>query len=257
MDGSVDGSPDGSSSEGGTLDGSLDGATDGSVDGSVDGSTDGATWPDGGSPEEQLALMRQVCHDWGDIVCQAQQDCCMADERRDPSQSECQTRYYLGCDYLMMGAAWTDGRIHFDAAAADAETAAIRALGAACDPEAGTDPSKDFSGTIAVGDDCTPVDAYLGPGNDASALWACDPGLYCKVTRDGSTLHGVCTNLGAEGVSCGSDNDCVATLTCGASSTCETPAADGATCVYWRQCAGGYCDHGVCTSTPHPRWCNM
>jgi len=202
--------------------------------------------------------IRQPCRDWGDTVCNAQWTwgCCTPDEVRNAKLAECQTRYYTCCDYLFMGAAWTDGRIHFAVITAEADMAAMRAAAMVCDPDAGSDPSKDLTGRIPVGGDCTPIDAYIDIGNDASAISACDPGLYCKVTRDGSTLHGVCTNLGTVGASCGV-NDCVRTLTCGASSTCEEPAADGATCRYWDQCAGGYRDHGVCTSTPHPRSCNM
>ncbi|NCQ62016.1 MAG: hypothetical protein GW913_15265 [Myxococcales bacterium] len=254
MDGSVDASPDGSATEGGTVDGAtLDGA---SPDGSVDGAADGSTTSDGGSPEEALARMVQLCHDWGDVVCRAQQDCCMADERMDASEAACQMRYYVGCDYLLMGAAWIDGRIHFDVAATEADLDATRALAAACDPDARSESTKNVSGTLAAGADCTPVDAYLGPGHDASALLACDPGLYCKLTMEAGALHGVCTNLEGLGNACTGSNDCVRTLTCGASSTCEEPAADGALCAFGRDCAGGYCDHHACTSTPHPDLCN-
>ncbi len=254
MDGSVDASRDGSSTEGGTLDGAtLDGA---SPDGSVDGATDGSRTSDGGASDEEVARMVQLCHDWGDVVCRAQQDCCMADERMDASEAACQMRYYVGCDYLFMGAAWTDGRIRFDVAATEADLDATRALAVACDPAASSEATKNIAGTIAAGGDCTPVDAYLGPGNDASALLACDPGLYCKLSMDGGVLRGVCTNLEPLGNACTGPNDCARSLTCGASSTCKDPAADGALCSVGRDCAGGYCDHHACTSTPHVELCN-
>lgn len=266
-DGSVDASPDGGSTEAGTLDGAVDGATldgatldgatlDGAVDGALDGATDASTTPDGGSTAEELARMVQLCHDWGDVVCRAQQDCCMADERMDASEADCQMRYYTGCDFLFMGAAWTDGRIRFDVAATEARLATTRAQAIACDPDTSSEATKDVSGTLAAGGDCTPVDAYLGPGRDASALLACDPGLYCELTMDGGALHGSCTNLEGLGNACNGSNACLPSLTCGASSTCEEPAADSALCSVGRDCVGGYCDHHACTSTPHPDLCN-
>ncbi|NOY92119.1 MAG: pentapeptide repeat-containing protein [Deltaproteobacteria bacterium] len=247
---------DGAVLDGAVLDGAvLDGSSDGAVlDGAVlDGAVDAA------SPAADVARMVQLCHDWGDIVCGAQQTCCMADERTDASEAECQNRYYLGCDFLFMGEAWTDGRIRLDVGAAEADMDRMRTAAAACDPDAGDGPSKSISGTIGVDGDCTPVDNTLGPGNDASAFWVCEGGLYCDAVMEGSVSRGICRNLETAGGPCWMDYDCdqAAGLMCGDAHVCVPRAADGASCLNWQQCSGGYCDHNVCTSTPHPRWCNM
>lgn len=262
----------GATLDGATLDGAPsmdDGASprpDGAVDDGaaprLDGSADGAvSRVDAGTAPAELARMVELCHAWGDIVCGAQQRCCAADERTDASEAECQSRYYTGCDLLHSGEAFLDGRITMNVLAAEGYIAMMRTLAAACDPDAGEGPGKFLAGTIPLGGDCTPVSPRIGPRRDASALLACVPGLYCDLSMDASGYHGVCRALELSGGSCSSTNDCdpTAHLTCDTmpGGTCVPSFADGVTCSWWRDCAGGYCDHLVCTSTPHPRWCNM
>jgi len=229
---------------------------DGSVD--VDGSTGG---PDGGLPEERLARLVELCHEWGDIVCDAQQRCCAEDERADPDAAACRNRYATGCDLLLQGEAFTDGRISIDVRAAELSNARMRMLAADCDPDAGSGPEKLIQGRVAVGGDCTPVDPFPGVGRDASALLSCVPGSYCDLSMVDGSLHGVCRTLGMAGDSCSSTAQCdpAADLTCDEAlgGVCGARHPDGAVCSDWTSCAGGYCDHRVCSSTPHPRWCNM
>ena len=107
-----------------------------------------------------------------------------------------------------------------------------------------------------------PIDRYIGEGRDASALMSCAPGLYCDLTMDATGYHGVCRPLGGAGDACSSGDECrfESGLTCDGASghdgVCAPLHADGTACHHWTTCAGGYCDHGICTSTPHPRWCS-
>lgn len=227
------------------------------------GRGDGGVAPtDGGSIADRLARMVELCHEWGDIVCAAQQACCTVDERSDASEADCRMRYYLGCDVTHHGVAYDDGRITLDVAAEEAFVARMRTLAAACDPNATGAGSGGIVGTTPLGGDCTPLALGFGVGRDASALWSCVPGLVCHVTMDATGLHGVCQEHALSGGSCGATiNECDtdAGLWCdGGPRVCAPAQPDGAACNNdYHECAGGYCDHNVCTSTPHPRWCNM
>jgi len=250
--------------DGAVLDGTSGG--DGEVlDGESGGdgaALDGSRIPqDAAFAVDQLARFIDICREWGDIVCNAIETCCAPDER-GRTLEECLSSQDVGCGVVFSGEAFLDGRITFDLTAAAACNAELRTRAATCDPDASCSVGKFIAGTVPAGGDCTPIDPRPGVGGlDASALLSCAPGLYCDLTMDATGYHGVCRPLGGAGDVCSSRGQCrfESSLTCDAASgldgVCVPLFPDGTACTDWSSCAGTYCDHGICTSTPHVRYC--
>jgi hypothetical protein len=81
---------------------------------------------------------------------------------------------------------------------------------------------------------------------------SCDSGAYADETTSGTTVTGcLCQPRRTPGTSC-VGNECLTTCNV-AAGTCAAFAVDGASCLYDRECASGYCANRICAT---PAACN-
>lgn len=184
------------------------------------------------------------CAEYASRWCGAHMGCCMDESLRFPSLDACVQRTTCICTGYRAGAAFEDGRIAFDDAAATALLDRLSTMAGTCAPVASEelDVSTVFHGSLAPGSDCSPVDT------DYSTIFACAAGSYCAITDLGGDTTGVCRAFATEGASCDEAE-------CAPGFFCEENPADLTTACRALRDAGAACDFDfqcfsdVCTET--------
>lgn len=215
------------------------------------GGRDGSTPPP--TPVPTTLARSEFCARSIAARCQANVRCCTDATARYASVEDCVAVLQPPCESLLGGAAFGEGLVSYDEAAATAGFAMLARAADACealesDPTAA---STILHGTLAENADCT---ASL---MDASYAAACGPGLTCRLGPEspGAPRTASCIRLAGDGERC--NLGCASGLYCDLTSLVSVcrPKMDAATeCRLPESCRSGACEGGRCTA-PRPAWC--
>jgi hypothetical protein len=203
------------------------------------------------------------CENWVAAYCEGNQSCCTSTDDTYADADSCKTAQRARCA-LGTGSAFSGATplASFDAAEGARALEDLRTAGTAgaCVEPPSLDTYALVVGTLAIGDDCSPL------GGDLSPVAACEPGARCLLAASrAGTLTGQCVTESELGQACVAET-CIPSAYCaglsdpsaGGAGSCTARKLDGETCGSARECLTGACASSICGTLGGPTlsaWC--
>ncbi len=191
------------------------------------------------------------CDEWVTAYCDGNQSCCTSPDDTYPDPNTCKSAQRARCS-IASGSAFSGAApvASFDAAEGARALEDLRAAGTpgACTEPRSLDLYALVVGTLAVGDDCSPL------GGDLSRIAACAAGGRCLLAASSAgTLTGQCVSEGGIGEACVAET-CIPGAYCanlgdptvGLTGICAARKLDGETCTSARECITNACASSLC-----------